>query len=88
VKPNVDVSLLTDTAKKEVNEPTENDILNLLGVLITLLKMHPGMALLKTVNFVRRTSTQTLLRSMFHTDMTRMRNHVNIQRRRGIKGNE
>jgi hypothetical protein len=47
VKPNADVSLLADTAKKEVNKPTENDILIFLGVLITLLKMYLGRALLR-----------------------------------------
>jgi len=47
VKSNAYVSLLADRAKKEVNKPTANDILNFWGVLITLLKMHLGRALLR-----------------------------------------
>jgi hypothetical protein len=49
-----------------------------LGVLITLLKMYLGRALLRLWIFKEETNTQTLMWSMFHTDLTRIKNHVYV----------
>jgi hypothetical protein len=47
VKPNADVVVLIDTAKKGVSKLTKNDVLIFWGVLMMLIKMHLGRDLLK-----------------------------------------
>jgi hypothetical protein len=73
VKPNADISMLIDTAKKEVSKVTENDIPifggGWGGGLLMMIKTHMGRDLLKLLNFLKEASIQMLLSSMYHIDL-------------------